>query len=91
MDNQLPTGVDVVVAAQTLGSTIRRTPLDMSLRLSGIRNQDILLKREDIQVGRSYKARGAYNFISSLSAEERKAGVVCASAGNHAQGVAFAC
>ncbi len=88
---QLPTGVDVVVAAQTLGSTIRRTPLDMSLRLSGIRNQDILLKREDIQVGRSYKARGAYNFISSLSAEEREAGVVCASAGNHAQGVAFAC
>lgn len=91
MEKQLPTGVDVVVAAQTLGPTIRHTPLDMSLRLSSIRGQDVLLKREDIQVGRSYKVRGAYNLISSLSPEEREAGVVCASAGNHAQGVAFAC
>ncbi|MBR5950645.1 MAG: threonine ammonia-lyase IlvA, partial [Actinomycetaceae bacterium] len=86
-----PTGVDVVVAAQTLGTTVRRTPLDLSLRLSGIRQQEVLLKREDQQVGRSYKVRGAYNFISSLSPAQREAGVVAASAGNHAQGVAFAC
>ena len=91
MNTALPTGVDVVVAAQTLGQTVRRTPLDLSLRLSGIRRQSVLLKREDIQVGRSYKVRGAYNFISGLPAREREAGIVCASAGNHAQGVAFAC
>ena len=89
MNTALPTGVDVVVAAQTLGQTVRRTPLDLSLRLSGIRRQSVLLKREDIQVGRSYKVRGAYNFISGLPAREREAGIVCASAGNHAQGVAF--
>lgn len=70
---------------------VRRTPLELSLRLSGIMQGDVLLKREDLQVGRSYKVRGAYNFISTLSEEERALGVVCASAGNHAQGVAFAC
>lgn len=70
---------------------IRRTPLELSLRLSGLMRGDVLLKREDLQVGRSYKVRGAYNFISMLSEEERSLGVVCASAGNHAQGVAFAC
>ncbi len=91
MTSTTPTGVDVVVAAQTLGTTVRRTPLDLSLRLSGKRHQPVLLKREDVQVGRSYKVRGAYNMISSLSLSEREAGVVCASAGNHAQGVAFAC
>ncbi len=91
MTSASPTGVDVVVAAQTLGTTVRHTPLDLSLRLSGKRHQPVLLKREDVQVGRSYKVRGAYNMISSLSPAEREAGVVCASAGNHAQGVAFAC
>lgn len=70
---------------------IRRTPLELSLRLSGLMRGDVLLKREDLQVGRSYKVRGAYNFISMLSDEERSLGIVCASAGNHAQGVAFAC
>ncbi|MGO1594255.1 MAG: threonine ammonia-lyase IlvA [Ancrocorticia sp.] len=91
MARDLPTGTGVVVAAQTLGSTVRKTQLELSLRLSGIRRQPVLLKREDTQVGRSYKVRGAYNVISGLSEEERTAGVVCASAGNHAQGVAFAC
>ena len=52
---------------------------------------DIWLKREDLQIIRSYKIRGAYNKISNLSKEELDRGVVCASAGNHAQGVAFAC
>ena len=70
MTSATPTGVDVVVAAQTLGTTVRRTPLDLSLRLSGKRHQPVLLKREDVQVGRSYKVRGAYNMISSLSPAE---------------------
>ena len=70
---------------------VRRTPLELSLRLSGLMRGDVLLKREDLQVGRSYKVRGAYNFISTLTDIERELGVVCASAGNHAQGVAFAC
>ncbi|OCA95108.1 threonine ammonia-lyase IlvA [Actinobaculum suis] len=87
----LPSGADVVVASQTLGGIVRRTPLQLSERLSEIRGRQILLKREDLQVGRSYKVRGAYNFISSLGPEEREAGVICASAGNHAQGVAFSC
>src|SRR5690606_17625122 len=52
---------------------------------------NIYLKREDLQVVRSYKIRGAYNFISTCSAEDVAKGIVCASAGNHAQGVAFAC
>jgi len=70
---------------------VKRTPLELSLRLSGLMQGDVLLKREDLQVGRSYKVRGAYNFISTLSEADRALGVVCASAGNHAQGVAFAC
>jgi len=58
----------------------------------GERNEcTIFAKREDLQVVRSYKIRGAFNMIASLSDEERKKGVICASAGNHAQGVAFAC
>lgn len=85
------TGTDVEDAAKNLGERIRVTPVELSLRLSGLRRQEVLLKREDLQVGRSYKVRGAYNCISSLSESERSAGVVCASAGNHAQGVAFAC
>jgi threonine dehydratase len=52
---------------------------------------NIYLKREDLQVVRSYKIRGAYNKMASLSPEELQNGVVCASAGNHAQGVAYAC
>lgn len=87
----VPTGQDVDAAAERLGSTVRTTPLERSERLSALVGNDVLLKREDLQVGRSYKVRGAYNLISSLSDEERTAGVVCASAGNHAQGVAYAC
>lgn len=89
--SNFPTGTDVVVAAQTLGQTVRHTPLEESPRLSKLVGQQVLLKREDIQVGRSYKVRGALNFIASLSADDAAHGVVCASAGNHAQGVAFAC
>ena len=62
-----------------------------SKRLSKEFDATVLIKREDLQEVRSFKVRGAYNKISSLSAEDRRRGVVCASAGNHAQGVAFAC
>jgi threonine dehydratase len=88
-DRVLPSAVDA--AADRLRSVIRRTPLQKSDRLSAALGVPVLLKREDIQVCRSYKVRGAYNLIASLSDEERSQGVVCASAGNHAQGVAFAC
>ncbi|MDO5723104.1 MAG: threonine ammonia-lyase IlvA [Flaviflexus sp.] len=88
---RVPTGLDVDEAAECIGTTVRTTPLETSERLSAIAGVDVLLKREDLQVGRSYKVRGAYNLISNLSDDQRAAGVVCASAGNHAQGVAFAC
>ncbi len=87
----LPTAGDIRKAADLLRPVVRETPLELSNRLSGMVEQAVYLKREDIQVCRSYKVRGAYTFIASLPQEERAAGVVCASAGNHAQGVAFAC
>ncbi len=70
---------------------MRRTPLEWSDRLSEALGQPVLLKREDLQICRSYKVRGAYNLISMLSDADRARGVVCASAGNHGQGLAFAC
>ena len=81
----------VSAAADRLRTIARRTPLERSDRLSEDLATSVWLKREDLQIGRSYKVRGAYNLISSLSPEERGRGVVCASAGNHAQGVAFSC
>ncbi len=81
----------IEAAGVRLQPVVRRTPLEPSLRLGEMLGRPVSLKREDVQIGRSYKVRGAYNMISSLSAEERSAGVVCASAGNHAQGVAFSC
>jgi threonine dehydratase len=70
---------------------VRRTPLEPSDRLSAALGVPVLLKHEETQVCRSYKVRGAYNLISTLDPEQRDRGVVCASAGNHGQGVAFAC
>ena len=67
------------------------TPLQLSDRLSRITGADVYLKREDLQIVRSYKLRGAYNLLVQLSGEEMAAGVVCSSAGNHAQGFAYAC
>lgn len=78
-------------AGTRLRQVVRRTPLENSGRLSGELGVPVRLKREDLQVCRSYKVRGAYNLISGLAAGEREHGVVCASAGNHAQGLAFAC
>lgn len=70
---------------------VKTTPLQENENLSTKYDCRILLKREDLQLGRSYKIRGAFNKISSLNEEERAKGVVCASAGNHAQGVALSC
>jgi threonine dehydratase len=78
-------------AAERLHGVALVTPLHLSDRLSQATGADIWLKREDLQPVRSYKIRGAYNLISRLTPEQRSAGVVCASAGNHGQGVALAC
>ena len=67
------------------------TPLSLSRNLSHDFEANIFLKREDLQVVRSYKIRGAYNKMSALTSSEKKQGIVCASAGNHAQGVAYSC
>lgn len=67
------------------------TPLAMNLSLSQQYDCNLMLKREDLQVVRSYKIRGAYNKMATMSKELLERGIVCASAGNHAQGVAFAC
>jgi threonine dehydratase len=78
-------------AQRNLKGVAEQTPLQRNANLSEQYNANVYLKREDIQPVRSYKLRGAYNKISSLSTEEKHAGVVCASAGNHAQGVAYSC
>jgi threonine dehydratase len=70
---------------------IKKTPLTYNANLSRRYNCHVYLKREDLQVVRSYKLRGAYNMMSSLPAEQLQKGVVCASAGNHAQGFAYSC
>lgn len=78
-------------AAARLKTVVNRTPLTYNHTLSRKYNCDVFLKREDLQVVRSYKLRGAYNMMSSLAAAELERGVVCASAGNHAQGFAYSC
>src|SRR5947207_15678910 len=78
-------------AALRLKEIVNRTPLQFNHNLSRKHRCNIYLKREDLQVVRSYKLRGAYNLMSSLNYQEREQGIVCASAGNHAQGVAFTC
>lgn len=78
-------------AQKTLNEIITPTPLIYTLNLSERYEADVFLKREDLQMVRSYKIRGAYNKIRSLSQEQLSKGVVCASAGNHAQGVAYSC
>ncbi len=78
-------------AAMRLDGIAVRTPLTLNERLSELTGARVWLKREDLQPVRSYKLRGAYNLISQLSEEQREKGVVCASAGNHGQGVAWAC
>lgn len=81
----------VEAAAVRLREVISSTPLQRSKRLSERFGAEVLLKREDLHEVRSFKLRGAYNKIAGLGSDERALGVVCASAGNHAQGVAYAC
>ncbi|MBX2942433.1 MAG: threonine ammonia-lyase IlvA [Cyclobacteriaceae bacterium] len=83
--------LDINAAAEVLQKVVIKTPLQYHRKLSEKYGCDLYLKREDLQNVRSYKIRGAYNLIQSLSQDQRKNGVVCASAGNHAQGVAFSC
>ena len=83
--------VDYVKAAERVKSVVIKTPLVYNANLSRKYGCSIYLKREDLQVVRSYKLRGAFNMISSLTPKERAGGVVCASAGNHAQGFAYSC
>lgn len=82
---------DIQAAQARISSVIAATPLQYCPRLSEATGAKVFLKREDLQDVRSYKIRGAYNAIAQLSEEQRAAGVVAASAGNHAQGVAYAC
>ncbi len=82
---------DITSAAARIAEVIEATPLKYCERLSEETGARVYLKREDQQAVRSYKIRGAFNCMVQLSAAERDAGVVAASAGNHAQGVAFAC
>lgn len=83
--------LDITKAHETLKHVVLKTPLQFHRKLSERFKAEIYLKREDLQVVRSYKIRGAYNLIQGLTKEERSRGIVCASAGNHAQGVAFSC
>jgi threonine dehydratase len=86
-----PSLENVKAAAKNLEGVAYRTPLNENSNLSKQFDATILFKREDLQVVRSYKIRGAYNKMSSLDAVQKQRGVVCASAGNHAQGVALSC
>src|SRR6201994_17568 len=86
-----PSLPDFQSAYDRLKDIVKHTPLEFNQRLSERYGCKVYLKREDLQVVRSYKLRGAYNMISQLSADQMSRGVVCASAGNHAQGVAFSC
>ncbi len=83
--------LDFTAAAERLKYVVNRTPLQLNHNLSKKYQCNVYLKREDLQVVRSYKLRGAYNMMSSLSPEQLQKGVVCASAGNHAQGFAYSC
>ncbi|HEU0191563.1 MAG TPA: threonine ammonia-lyase IlvA [Mycobacterium sp.] len=85
------TAADIDAAAKRIAGVVTPTPLQRCDRLSQITGATVYLKREDLQSVRSYKLRGAYNLLVQLSEEEIAAGVVCSSAGNHAQGFAYAC
>jgi threonine dehydratase len=83
--------LDFEKASERLKPVVSRTPLTYNRNLSRKFGCNVYLKREDLQVVRSYKLRGAYNMISSLDPAQTAKGVVCASAGNHAQGFAYSC
>ena len=86
-----PTVEAIETASGVLEEILEPTPFKKNPNLSDIYNAEVYLKREDLQMVRSYKIRGAYNKIRTINPESVKNGIVCASAGNHAQGVAFSC
>ena len=86
-----PAVEDIQKASGVLEEILEPTPLHKNPHLSDLYDDKVYLKREDLQMVRSYKIRGAYNKIRSIAPEVLKYGIVCASAGNHAQGVAFSC
>jgi len=81
---------DLLIAKENLAGVMHRTNLDFSSTFSEMTGAQVYLKTENLQKTGSFKIRGAYNKIASLTPEEREKGVIAASAGNHAQGVAFA-
>jgi len=83
--------IDFSAAMDRLKKVVNHTPLTYNQNLSRKYKANVYLKREDLQIVRSYKLRGAYNMMSSLAPEQLQRGVVCASAGNHAQGFAYSC
>ena len=87
----MPRLENVKAASLNLKGVASLTPLSQNFQYSKKFGATILFKREDLQVVRSYKIRGAYNKMSSLVPKEKERGIVCASAGNHAQGVALSC
>ncbi len=91
METYFPQIKNITQAQLRLQGVVRKTPLELHDGYSERFEANISLKREDLQQVRSYKIRGAYNKISSLTEIEREKGIVCASAGNHAQGVALSC
>jgi threonine dehydratase len=86
-----PAVEDIQKASGVLEEILEPTPLQKNPNLSDLYDAQVYLKREDLQMVRSYKIRGAYNKIRSIAPATLKYGIVCASAGNHAQGVAFSC
>ncbi|MGJ8663114.1 MAG: threonine ammonia-lyase IlvA [Marinicella sp.] len=92
LKNKYKPFIDVKAAIKRLKGVVNETPLLLNLTYSDYLGAEILLKREDLQTVRSYKIRGAYNKIASLlESDSDLQHVVCASAGNHAQGVALTC
>jgi threonine dehydratase len=87
---EAPTPADIEVARERLAGVARETPLYPSETFSRVAGRQVLLKAENLQRTGSFKIRGAYNTISTLGPDERSAGVVAASAGNHGQAVAWA-
>lgn len=83
--------IDFEAAMNRLKKVVNKTPLQLNSNLSRKYRANIYLKREDLQIVRSYKLRGAYNMMSSMDPDQLSRGVVCASAGNHAQGFAYSC
>ena len=91
IDQSVTLNLDFGAARERLKGVALQTPLQYNYNLSRAYKCNVFLKREDLQVVRSYKLRGAYNMMSQLLPEHAQRGVVCASAGNHAQGFAYSC